>query len=109
MDEIKMHALLSNPNALVLSSIENFLAENEIRYCFYLGGSEIFFTGCAKESAGIRSVAFSEEMDKFLLTLCVYDPSIVKKMVRLTWEHLEGNDVGLPVSLFQHLVTNKLA
>lgn len=83
---------------VILESIFR-LNDDEIQYDFLDSGKAKSFTAYARDYAGIRSVEFSKDFDEFLRPLLILNPTLVKKLVHLTWAVSDGASVIFPIEI----------
>jgi hypothetical protein len=84
---------------LVLGSITYDAGTCGVVYRAIVGGEEIALEASVSDVAGIRSVQMSDELEYFLRSFCVEDPGVVKRLVRRTWQVVDGETLEYPVQI----------
>lgn len=86
-------------NSVLLESISISDSSGDILYVFSVNGREYRFVGKACDSRAIRAIAYTEELDDFMMPLTQLDNSASKTLVSLTLAWLDGKHIDSPVAI----------
>jgi hypothetical protein len=73
--------------------------DGHVRYSFDADGRAVEYSAKAADNGGIRGVEFPEEFDAFLRGYMAADGMVVRRLVKATWESVDGEQPTLPLAL----------
>jgi hypothetical protein len=88
----------SNLN-LVLLGLEYSADESKATYTLESEGATAIFSALANDAGGIRGVEVPEDFNTFLWKYLQVDARVVERLVRATWETVDGHPPQMPLEL----------
>lgn len=68
-------------------------------YTFSVDGETAIFTARISIIRNIKGIKYSEELDKFIMSIMPLQPKVSKILGGVTWDCICGKEVGFPVRL----------
>jgi hypothetical protein len=94
-----MATACSDPSRLILESVTHNDAADSVTLGLDADGANYSHAVNVRTDAGIRSVVFPEQFEIFLRPYCASNPRLVKELVAITLEYIDGGKVLLPRTL----------
>ncbi|EEC0438261.1 hypothetical protein AH715_003893 [Salmonella enterica subsp. enterica] len=94
-----MGTVFISHNVFLLSLRYDNVTE-KISYEFKSNGNVEIFSAKSVNNKGIKGLEYSDELDNFIMLIMPFEPNISKKLVKLTWDYIEGREVAFPIQLF---------
>ena len=88
----------SNLN-LVLLSLAYSAGDNKATYTLESEGATFTFSAVTNDAGGIRGVEVPEDFNAFLWKYLQVDARVVERLVRATWEAVDGHPPQMPLEL----------
>lgn len=86
-------------NNVIINNIIYDPNSQNITYYFDISSIEKIIKTKIDNKGGIKFISSTKEVDELIMPLLPIDPMLVKKLVRITWEYIEGKDVILPIKI----------
>lgn len=86
-------------NNVIINNIIYDPNSQNITYYFDISSIEKIIKTKIDNKGGIKFISSTSEFDELIMPLLPIDPMLVKKLVRITWEYIEGKDVILPIKI----------
>lgn len=86
-------------NNVIINNIIYDPNSQNITYYFDISPIEKIIKTKIDNKGGIKFISSTKEFDELIMPLLPIDPMLVKKLVRITWEYIEGKDVILPIKI----------
>lgn len=86
-------------NNVIINNIIYDPNSQNITYYFDISSIEKIVKTKIDNKGGIKFISSTKEFDELIMPLLPIDPMLVKKLVRITWEYIEGKDVILPIKI----------
>lgn len=86
-------------NNVIINNIIYDPNSQNITYYFDISSIEKTIKTKIDNKGGIKFISSTKEFDELIMPLLPIDPMLVKKLVRITWEYIEGKDVILPIKI----------
>lgn len=86
-------------NNVIIDNIIYDPNSQNITYYFDISSIEKIIKTKIDNKGGIKFISSTKEFDELIMPLLPIDPMLVKKLVRITWEYIEGKDVILPIKI----------
>lgn len=86
-------------NNVIINNIIYDPNSQNITYYFDISSIEKIIKTKIDNKGGIKFISSTKEFDELIMSLLPIDPMLVKKLVRITWEYIEGKDVILPIKI----------
>jgi hypothetical protein len=86
-------------NNVIINNIIYDPNSQNITYYFDISSIEKIIKTKIDNKGGIKFISSTKEFDELIMPLLPIDPMLVKKLVRITWEYIEGKDVILPIKI----------
>lgn len=86
-------------NNVIINNIIYDPNSQNITYYFDISSIEKIIKTKIDNKGGIKFISSTNEFDELIMPLLPIDPMLVKKLVRITWEYIEGKDVILPIKI----------
>lgn len=86
-------------NNVIINDIIYDPNSQNITYYFDISSIEKIIKTKIDNKGGIKFISSTKEFDELIMPLLPIDPMLVKKLVRITWEYIEGKDVILPIKI----------
>lgn len=93
-----MGTVFINHNVSLLSLRHDNVTE-KINYEFKLNENIENFSAKSVNNKGIKGLEYSDELDDFIMSIMPFEPNISKKLIKLTWDYIEGREVTFPIQL----------
>ncbi|ECK8875320.1 hypothetical protein MUZ84_004914 [Salmonella enterica] len=93
-----MGTVFISHNVFLLSLRYDNVTE-KISYEFKSNGNVEIFSAKSVNNKGIKGLEYSDELDNFIMLIMPFEPNISKKLVKLTWDYIEGREVAFPIQL----------
>ncbi|EFC6803582.1 hypothetical protein FD585_19875 [Escherichia coli] len=93
-----MGIVFTNHNIDLLSVEFDEITKN-CNYTFSVYGETAIFTARISIIRNIKGIKYSEELDKFIMSIMPLQPKVSKILGGVTWDCICGKEVGFPVRL----------
>lgn len=93
-----MGIVFTNHNIDLLSVEFDEITKN-CNYTFSVDGETVIFTAIISIIRNIQGIKYSEELDKFIMSIMPLQPKVSKILGGVTWDCICGKEVGFPVRL----------
>lgn len=93
-----MGIVFTNHNIDLLSVEFDEITKN-CNYTFSVDEETVIFTARISIIRNIKGIKYSEELDKFIMSIMPLQPKVSKILGGVTWDCICGKEVGFPVRL----------
>ena len=90
---------VSTSHKICLLSISYDPHVRDVYYCLSVQGEVEHFSAKLSDIKGIRGVAFTDDLDEFIMSVMPLQPKISKILVEITLDYIDGREVIFPIQL----------
>ncbi|WP_323840637.1 hypothetical protein [Photorhabdus africana] len=93
---MKLQYLTSN---VLINNIIYQSENNIVTYYFEVLSTEKIISTRVDNKNAIKFIESTKELDDLIMSLMLIDPTVVKKLNKITWDYIENRSISFPFKL----------